>query len=114
MLIDPSYEVKADYEAIPRHMANLHRKWNVGILILWYPILKGGSHGPMLKALQAAFPDGLRHEVRFPRRARRAPDGRLGPFRRQPALRAGGRACRRSHPGLPGFPSRKGRLRFWP
>jgi 23S rRNA (adenine2030-N6)-methyltransferase len=66
MLIDPSYEVKADYEAIPRHMGNIHRKWNVGILILWYPILKGGSHGPMLRALEAAFPDGLRHEVRFP------------------------------------------------
>jgi 23S rRNA (adenine2030-N6)-methyltransferase len=66
MLIDPSYEVKADYEAIPKHMANIHRKWNVGILILWYPILKGGAHGAMLRALEAAFPDGLRHEVRFP------------------------------------------------
>lgn len=66
MLIDPSYEVKADYEAIPRHMANIHRKWNVGCLVLWYPILAGGPHGPMLKALAAAFPDGLRHEVRFP------------------------------------------------
>jgi len=66
MLIDPSYEVKADYEAIPRHMANIHRKWNVGILILWYPLLKGGAHGPMLAALGAAFPDGLRHEIRFP------------------------------------------------
>lgn len=66
MLIDPSYEVKADYVAIPRHMANIHRKWNVGILILWYPILKGGLHGPMLKALEDGFRDGLRHEVRFP------------------------------------------------
>lgn len=66
MLIDPSYEVKADYEAIPRHMANIHRKWNVGLLILWYPILKGGAHGPMLKALEATLPDSLRHEVRFP------------------------------------------------
>jgi 23S rRNA (adenine2030-N6)-methyltransferase len=66
MLIDPSYEVKADYDAIPRHMAAIHRKWNVGILILWYPILRGGAHGPMARALEAAFPDGLRHEVRFP------------------------------------------------
>jgi 23S rRNA (adenine2030-N6)-methyltransferase len=66
MLIDPSYEVKADYEAIPRHMANIHRKWNVGLLILWYPILTGLPHVPMLTALRAAFPDGLRHEVGFP------------------------------------------------
>jgi len=65
MLIDPSYEVKAEYEAIPRHMAAIHRKWNVGHLILWYPILRGGGHGPMLAALASAFPDGLRHEVRF-------------------------------------------------
>jgi 23S rRNA (adenine2030-N6)-methyltransferase len=66
MLIDPSYEVKADYEAIPRHLAAIHRKWNVGHLMLWYPILKGGLHTPMLAALTAAFPEGLRHEVRFP------------------------------------------------
>jgi 23S rRNA (adenine2030-N6)-methyltransferase len=66
MLIDPSYEVKADYDMIPRHLANIHRKWNVGLLILWYPILKGGAHGPMLTALETAFPEGLRHEVRFP------------------------------------------------
>jgi 23S rRNA (adenine2030-N6)-methyltransferase len=66
MLIDPSYEVKAEYDTIPGHLANIHRKWNVGCLILWYPILKGGPHGPMLRALEAAFPHGLRHEVRFP------------------------------------------------
>lgn len=66
MLIDPSYEVKADYEAIPRHMANIHRKWNVGILILWYPVLMRAPHGPMLRALETAFPEGLRHEIRFP------------------------------------------------
>lgn len=66
MLIDPSYEVKADYEVIPLHMAHIHRKWNVGILILWYPVLKGAPHASMLRVLEAAFPNGLRHEVRFP------------------------------------------------
>lgn len=66
MLIDPSYEVKADYDAIPKHIANIARKWNVGIVALWYPLLTGGPHGPMLKALQAQFPEALRTEVRFP------------------------------------------------
>ncbi len=66
MLVDPSYEVKADYEVIPHHLINIHRKWNVGLLALWYPILQGGAHGPMLKALEVAFPDGLRHEIKFP------------------------------------------------
>ena len=66
MLIDPSYEVKADYDAIPKHIANINRKWNVGIIALWYPLLTGGPHGPMLKALEAQFPEALRSEVRFP------------------------------------------------
>jgi 23S rRNA (adenine2030-N6)-methyltransferase len=66
MLIDPSYEVKADYDAIPKHMVNIHRKWNVGILMLWYPILSGHPHEAMLKSLTASFPGALRAEVRFP------------------------------------------------
>lgn len=66
MLIDPSYEVKTDYETIPDQIAKLHRKWNVGIICLWYPILTGKVHGPMLAALEAQnLPGALRHEVRF-------------------------------------------------
>jgi hypothetical protein len=66
MLIDPSYEVKTDYDRIPRVMAQVARKWNVGHLMLWYPILSDSPHRPMLSALQATFPEGLRHEVGFP------------------------------------------------
>jgi 23S rRNA (adenine2030-N6)-methyltransferase len=66
MLIDPSYEVKADYDAIPRHLAAIHRKWNIGIIMLWYPILTGAPHAGMLKALTSGFPGALRSEVRFP------------------------------------------------
>ena len=66
MLIDPSYEVKADYDRIPRIAGQIHRKWNVGTIMLWYPLLAGGPHAPMLADLAAAFPDGLRSEVRFP------------------------------------------------
>ncbi len=66
MLVDPSYEVKEDYEAMPRFLSTIHRKWNVGILMLWYPILVSGAHREMLAALTAVFPDALRHEVRFP------------------------------------------------
>jgi len=34
--------------------------------MLWYPLLTGSPHARMLKALEAAHPDSLRHEVRFP------------------------------------------------
>ena len=66
MLVDPSYEIKADYEAMPKMLAHVHRKWNVGILALWYPVLTSSAHKSMLGALAAAFPDALRSEVRFP------------------------------------------------
>lgn len=66
LLIDPSYEVKTDYDQIPAHIAKLHRKWNVGVIALWYPILTGAAHGAMLAALEALdLPDALRHEVGF-------------------------------------------------
>lgn len=66
MLIDPSYEVKDDYDLLPKTLAQVHRKWNVGVLMLWYPILRDGPHRPMLATLRQAFPEGLRHEVSFP------------------------------------------------
>jgi 23S rRNA (adenine2030-N6)-methyltransferase len=66
MLIDPSFELKADYNTLPRLIAQVHAKWNVGCIVLWYPILTGGGHGHMLTALTAAdLPKVLWHEVRF-------------------------------------------------
>ena len=67
MLIDPSYEIKTDYQTIPEQIAKLHRKWNVGVICLWYPILTSRAHVPMLDALERqGLPGALRHEVRFP------------------------------------------------
>lgn len=67
LLIDPSYEIKTDFDRIPTIIGKLHKKWNVGVIALWYPILKDGSHLPMLTALEFQnLPKTLRHEVRFP------------------------------------------------
>ena len=67
MLIDPSFEVKSDYDRIPAVIAQLHRKWNVGVIALWYPILADARHKPMLAGLERlGLPGVLRHEVRFP------------------------------------------------
>ncbi|WP_299691007.1 23S rRNA (adenine(2030)-N(6))-methyltransferase RlmJ [uncultured Tateyamaria sp.] len=66
MLIDPSYEVKSDYDDIPRHIRKYARAWNVGIIALWYPILTSNAHASMLKTLANNHPDALRSEVRFP------------------------------------------------
>ncbi len=66
LLIDPSFEVKADYQTIPATIAKLHRKWGVGVIMLWYPILTDAPHKPMIRDLQTAIPDALTHEVSFP------------------------------------------------
>ncbi|WP_347140155.1 23S rRNA (adenine(2030)-N(6))-methyltransferase RlmJ [Paracoccus sp. SSK6] len=65
ILIDPSYEVKADYAAIPRQIGLIARKWNVGVIALWYPVLTDNRHAPMLEALMDTHPDALRSEVAF-------------------------------------------------
>jgi 23S rRNA (adenine2030-N6)-methyltransferase len=76
MLIDPSYEVKDDYDRIPVHLDKLARAWNVGIIALWYPILRDARHAPMLKRLATEHPEALRHEVAFP--AARSGHGMVG------------------------------------
>lgn len=65
MLIDPSYEVKDDYAALPPFVARLAKIWNVGIIALWYPLLVGVPHKPMLDALSALAASAFRHEITF-------------------------------------------------
>lgn len=66
LLIDPSYEIKSDYDLLPKVIGQIARKWNVGIIALWYPILSGNPHLPMIRALRANHPEALIHEVSFP------------------------------------------------
>ncbi len=66
LLVDPSYEVKDEYETVPKRLLAIHRKWNVGTLMLWYPILGSGAHRAMLGTLTSALPDAMAHEVMFP------------------------------------------------
>ncbi len=66
LLVDPSYEVKSEYDRLPGIIAKLHRKWNVGVIALWYPILTDNRHSAMVSALRAQdLPKSLCHEVRF-------------------------------------------------
>ena len=67
MLIDPSYELKREFEAMPRLIARLYRRWAVGVILLWYPILASGAQTQITATLDALAIEGaMRHEVRFP------------------------------------------------
>jgi len=67
MLIDPSFEIKSDYDTIPKFIAQVNRAWNVGVIALWYPILKDGRHKGMVRAIESAgLSKVLKSEVSFP------------------------------------------------
>jgi 23S rRNA (adenine2030-N6)-methyltransferase len=67
LIVDPSYEVKEEYARMPPFLREIHRKWGVGVLVLWYPVLAGGAQRAMVAALEAGpeLPGFLRSEVRF-------------------------------------------------
>jgi len=37
--MDPSFETTDDYERVAEALIALHRRWPVGILALWYPLV---------------------------------------------------------------------------
>jgi 23S rRNA (adenine2030-N6)-methyltransferase len=39
VFIDPPYEIKEDYETLPRSLAGALRRFPSGIYIIWYPLL---------------------------------------------------------------------------
>lgn len=65
LMVDPSYEVKTDYTTLPRSLGQIARKWNVGVLVLWYPILLDGPHDALTDDLRAQMPDIACFEARF-------------------------------------------------
>ena len=40
VLVDPSYEIKSDYEAVVRFLAAAHRRFATGTVAVWYPIVE--------------------------------------------------------------------------
>ncbi|MEO1733332.1 MAG: 23S rRNA (adenine(2030)-N(6))-methyltransferase RlmJ [Pseudomonadota bacterium] len=66
-LIDPSYEVKSEWKSTAKLLQNLHRKWPVGVLMVWYPVLATGLEAAFVHALPSLPADKLlHHTVQFP------------------------------------------------
>ena len=73
VLVDPSYEVKADYAAAGAFARRLLAKWPEATVLLWYPLLPEARHRELLAAL-APVPH-LRDEVAFSARPARGMAG---------------------------------------
>lgn len=67
LFIDPSYELKSDYQEVPRWVAKWHRKWPVGLILVWYPCLATGLESALVHGFQDLGIQNLAHtSIRFP------------------------------------------------
>lgn len=63
VLIDPSYEVKAEYDSLPGFVERLRRRWPQGAGLLWYPMLPAGRHEFLREAILTNHPDAQVNEL---------------------------------------------------
>jgi 23S rRNA (adenine2030-N6)-methyltransferase len=67
ILIDPSYEMKLEYQTVARYIIDLHHAYPRAIIMAWYPILEHAPHQEIHDLLQGAgLTNYVRHEICFP------------------------------------------------
>jgi 23S rRNA (adenine2030-N6)-methyltransferase len=52
-LVDPSYEIKEDYDRVPAVIGRALARWPAGIFMAWYPILPDDRHEVLCSAFEA-------------------------------------------------------------
>lgn len=66
VFIDPSFEIKKEYNDIISNIKKLHRKWNVASICVWYPLLPSNAHREMIDNLNDLnLPKTYINEVKF-------------------------------------------------
>lgn len=67
IFIDPSYEIKSEYEKAAKSILKLHKKWEQGAIAVWYPVLAANNHLILKEILlNADLPDLYCNEVALP------------------------------------------------
>lgn len=51
VLIDPSYEIKSDYDHVVKTLASMHKRFATGTYMLWYPVIDRERNHALEKAL---------------------------------------------------------------
>jgi 23S rRNA (adenine2030-N6)-methyltransferase len=51
VLIDPSYEVKTEYQQVANKVVQMHKRWPNGSFAIWYPLLSAELHEEMKAAI---------------------------------------------------------------
>lgn len=66
IFIDPSYEIKKEYQSMVGFIEKLHRKWPEATMVLWYPMLKANLHEEMRdRLLELGLKNILLNEIQF-------------------------------------------------
>lgn len=52
ILIDPSYEIKSDYQKVPEAILQGHKRFATGVYLLWYPVVQRRWVDHMLEILE--------------------------------------------------------------
>lgn len=52
VLLDPSYEIKEEYQQVVELVARAQRRWANAIYALWYPLLPAARHRDLLRGLK--------------------------------------------------------------
>lgn len=66
VLIDPSFELKEEYETIARLANQTHKRWPAATIMIWYPLLPEGRH----ELLKAGLKDTTIYELIGPAKER--------------------------------------------
>ncbi len=54
VLIDPSYEIKSDYQQVIETLIAMHKRFATGIYALWYPVVERGRNQEMERAIKTS------------------------------------------------------------
>lgn len=54
VLVDPPYERAEEYREVPDMLRKSYSRWPTGGFLLWYPLLAGDPHVPMLASIAAS------------------------------------------------------------
>lgn len=63
VMIDPSYEIKDEYDELPGFVRRLRLRWPHSAGLVWYPMLPADRHAGMVQSLKAQQPDLSVHET---------------------------------------------------
>ncbi|QSX35368.1 23S rRNA (adenine(2030)-N(6))-methyltransferase RlmJ [Shewanella avicenniae] len=67
VLVDPSYEIKSDYETVAETLIKAYRKFATGVYLLWYPVVDRERTEAMLQTLKNS---GIRRQLRIEQNVR--------------------------------------------